>query len=181
MNALKEWATVVSALESGDQTVLLRKGGILETASGFVIESKKFLLFPTFEHQSFGNVKPRFHNYLNTVKESKPADGQNKITSYAEVIAEADITSEEKISELSEFHIWSDSYIRTRMNWMPDKAIKAVFLKTYKVPEFDIPLKPEYQGCKSWIDINANISSGKPVLSDSELNSKLEKFMEIVN
>jgi len=44
MNALKEWATVVKALENGDQTVILRKGGILETASGFKIESKKFLL-----------------------------------------------------------------------------------------------------------------------------------------
>ena len=35
MNALKEWATVVKALEQGKQTVILRKGGILETASGF--------------------------------------------------------------------------------------------------------------------------------------------------
>ena len=39
MNGLKEWATVVKALELGKQTVILRKGGILETASGFNIES----------------------------------------------------------------------------------------------------------------------------------------------
>jgi len=32
MNALKEWATVVNDLENGKQTVILRKGGILETA-----------------------------------------------------------------------------------------------------------------------------------------------------
>ena len=51
MNGLKEWATVVKALENGKQTVILRKGGILETASGFNIESKKFFLFPTWEHQ----------------------------------------------------------------------------------------------------------------------------------
>jgi len=47
MNALKEWATVVNALENGDQTVLLRKGGILEDSSGFVVESERFFLFPT--------------------------------------------------------------------------------------------------------------------------------------
>ena len=35
MEGLKEWATVVKALEQGKQTVILRKGGILETASGF--------------------------------------------------------------------------------------------------------------------------------------------------
>ena len=40
MEGLKEWATVVKALEQGKQTVILRKGGILETASGFNIESK---------------------------------------------------------------------------------------------------------------------------------------------
>ena len=45
MNALKEWATVVNALENGDQTVLLRKGGILEDSSGFVVESEKFFYF----------------------------------------------------------------------------------------------------------------------------------------
>ena len=48
MEGLKEWATVVKALEQGKQTVILRKGGILETASGFNVESKKFFLFPTW-------------------------------------------------------------------------------------------------------------------------------------
>jgi hypothetical protein len=181
MHALKEWATVVQALEAGDQTVLLRKGGILDVASGFVVESKRFFLFPTFEHQSLDNLKPEFHNYLDLAKKSKPADGKNKITSYAEVMAEADLASEEKIKELSKFHIWSDSYIKTRVNWMPDKAIKAVFLKTYQIPEYEIPLKPEYHGCKSWIDINANLDSGKPVLEELDLDSKLKKFKEIVN
>jgi len=51
MNALKEWATVVKALENGDQTVLLRKRGILEDSSGLVVESEKFFLFPPLEHQ----------------------------------------------------------------------------------------------------------------------------------
>ncbi|MEM4253364.1 MAG: DUF1802 family protein [Candidatus Nitrosotenuis sp.] len=181
MNALKEWATVVQALEAGDQLVLLRKGGILDVASGFVFESKKFLLFPTFEHQSFDNIKAPFHKYLNFVNESKSQDGTNRITSYAEVIAETDLTDKNKINKLSEFHIWSDSYISTRMAWMPQKAIKVAFLKTYLIDEFEIPLKPEYHGCKSWIEINANIDSGRPVLSESELRSKLQKFKEIVN
>jgi hypothetical protein len=60
MKALKEWATVVTALENGDQTVLLRKGGILETASGFKIEDKKFVLFPTYEHQDNASLKSQF-------------------------------------------------------------------------------------------------------------------------
>ena len=81
MDALKEWATVVKALENGDQTVILRKGGILETASGFNIESKKFLLFPTYEHQGPDGFKPQFQNYLDEVKKDQPKNGHNKITS----------------------------------------------------------------------------------------------------
>ena len=98
MNALKEWATVVKALENGKQTVILRKGGILETASGFKIEAKKFLLFPTFEHQEEKNIKQQFHSYLDDVKQNKPENQHNNITSFAEVIEEADINSIEKIN-----------------------------------------------------------------------------------
>ena len=180
MDALKEWATVVKALENGTQTVILRKGGILETSSGFKIEAKKFILFPTFEHQEAKNLKPQFHNYLDEVKLNKPENQHNNITSYAEVIDEADINSIEKIKELSPFHVWSNSYIEERMNWMPEKPIKAVFLKVYKVSQFKIPIKSEYHGCKSWININEDIQGGKSVLSDEDLNSRLQKFRDIV-
>lgn len=181
MNALKEWATVIKALESGDQTVILRKGGILEVASGFLIESKKFLLFPTYEHQTHDNLKPQHHKYLDIAMSQKPKDGRNKITSFAEVLAESDVLSDDTIKKLSEFHIWSDNYIQTRRNWMPQKPIKAVFLKTYIIPESNIEQKPEFQGCKSWIDINANFEAKKQVLDDSDLNARLDRFLEIVN
>ncbi len=181
MYALKEWATIVTALENGEQTVILRKGGILETESGFKIEAKKFLLFPTFEHQEEKNLKPQFHNYLDIVKQNRPQNEHNKITSYAEVVDEVDIISKEKINALSLFHIWSDSYIDERVNWMSEKPIKTVFLKVYKIPEIEIPIKSEYHGCKSWININEDIQTGKPVLSEEELNSRLQKFKEIVN
>ena len=181
MDALKEWATIVKALENGDQNIILRKGGILETASGFNLESKKFLLFPTYEHQEFKHLKPNFQGYLDDLKKNNPKNGHNKISSYAEVLAEADVSSEEKIKSLSPFHIWSDDYIKERMNWMPEKPIKAVFLKIFKISQLEIPLKSEYQGCKSWIDINEDFPVGKAVLSDSDINSKLEKFKVLVN
>ena len=141
MNGLKEWATVVKALEHGKQTVILRKGGILETASGFRVESKKFLLFPTWEHQETKHVKPEYHNFLNETLNCKPKHGYNTITSLAEVLDEKDITSKNVINRLSSFHVWSDEYITERMNWMPKKPIKAIFIRVYKVSQIDIPLE----------------------------------------
>ena len=181
IKALKEWATIVKALENGYQTVLLRKGGILETASGFKVESKRFALFPTYEHQDNASLKSQFYQYLADVREQRPPDGVNRITSFAEVLEERDVSSMQKIEELSPFHIWSDSYMVERMNWMPQKPMKAIFLKVIKVPPTEIPILSDYQGCKSWIELNVNSESGKAVLSEVELQQKLAEFRGIVN
>src|SRR4051812_17437412 len=58
---LKEWATVCHALEAGRQVVLLRKGGIYESAGEFEVENREFLLFPTFLHQNLRMLKPEAH------------------------------------------------------------------------------------------------------------------------
>jgi len=181
MKALKEWATVVKALENGNQTVLLRKGGILETASGFQVEASKFALFPTYEHQDTASLKSQFYGYLADAREGQPKEGYNEITSIAQVIEERDIPSIEKIDQLSQFHIWSDSYIVERMNWMPSKPMKAMFLRVFTISPTEIPVLPEYQGCKSWIELNVNPEAGKSVLSDAELESQLAEFRRIVN
>jgi len=57
--ALKEWASVIAALESGRQILLLRKGGILEQSNKnrFSIIHNEFLFFPTYLHQSRGELK----------------------------------------------------------------------------------------------------------------------------
>ena len=59
--ALKEWATVCAALGDGRQMILLRKGGIYESAGEFEIEHRQFLLFPTYLHQNAEMLKPAAH------------------------------------------------------------------------------------------------------------------------
>jgi len=58
--------------------------------------------------------------------------------------------------------------------------MKAVFLKIIKIPEFNLPLKPEFSGCKSWIELNSNFQEGESALKDSEIEEKLQEFKEIV-
>ncbi len=181
MNGLKEWATVVKALEHGKQTVILRKGGILETASGFKIEAKKFLLFPTWEHQEIKHVKPEYHDFLNQTLNNKPKEGYNTITSIVEVLDHRDVYSNEIIDKLSSFHVWSDEYIKERINWMVEKPLKVIFLKVYTFPAIEIPLQPDFEGCKSWIELNSNQNSGQSVLTDIETESELKRFREIVD
>ena len=181
MNALKEWATIVKALENGKKTIILRKGGILETASGFEIIAKKFLLFPTWEHQEIKHVKPEYHNLLNQTLDNKPKEGYNTITSIAEVLDHKDISSNKIIDDLSPFHVWSDEYIKERINWMPEKPLKAIFLKVHTFPQIEIPLQSDFEGCKSWIELNSNQNSGQSVHTDQQIETELKKFREIVN
>src|SRR5688500_19722973 len=56
--ALKEWASVCAALEHGRQILLLRKGGIYESAGEFELEHRQFVFFPTWIHQNLTMLKP---------------------------------------------------------------------------------------------------------------------------
>src|SRR4051794_31618838 len=53
----KEWALVCEALGRGEQTVILRKGGIAEGRDGFVFRHREFFLFPTFFHEQVERVR----------------------------------------------------------------------------------------------------------------------------
>jgi hypothetical protein len=59
--------------------------------------------------------------------------------------------------------------------------MKAIFLKVSTISQIEVPVLPEYQGCKSWIELNVNVETGKPVLSEAELQQKLSEFRRIAN
>jgi len=61
------------------------------------------------------------------------------------------------------------------------KINEGIILRTYKVPEFEIPIKSEYHGCKSWIELNEKDRDAKSVLSDDEIESRMKEFKEIVD
>ena len=55
--AFKEWSLVCEALGGGEQSVILRKGGIAEGKSGFGFEHGEFYLFPTWFHGQIDKVR----------------------------------------------------------------------------------------------------------------------------
>src|SRR5881394_3826547 len=71
--ALKEWASVCSALQEARQIILLRKGGILEAIGGFELEHPQFFLFPTHLHQNAQMLKEPERKRLVVLKE-EPAE-----------------------------------------------------------------------------------------------------------
>ena len=169
MIALKEWAIICKALEDGRQTLLLRKGGILEYRKGFEVKHNEFLLYPTFEHQSMNSIKTEYKEKLNEIVDQNKHIIKNEIngndknygihnTNIIKLLAKVEdvveITDKTILSNLKDYHIWSDEYVMMRMNYNPNKPMSILLLRIYKMKDpLIIDIKDQWSGCKSWIDI----------------------------
>lgn len=170
MQALKEWAIVCRALEEGRQVVLLRKGGILEYRQGFEVKHDRFLLFPTFEHQSKDHLQKDYADKLEEVLKEQPAPDSNKITAYAQVVEVKEMTDRSAVHSLAKYHIWNESYVNARIDYNPKKPMSVILLRVFKLESpIMVDSKPEWAGCKSWIPLDME-ASGKPALSDSQFD-----------
>ncbi len=162
--ALKEWAIVCKAAENGKQVLLFRKGGIMEYRNGFELKHKNFFLFPTFEHQSIDSIRNEYkieleslENQHNNVNKDNLDTAQNtiNINLFVEVTYFNEINDINKLEKLEKFHIWNLDYVKMRFNYNPKKPLYLMLLRTYKLNDsIKIHNKPEWSGCKSWIQID---------------------------
>jgi len=171
LGALKEWAVICNALESGDQILLFRKGGIMEFRNGFELKFKDFFLFPTFEHQARDSIRPQYHAVLNQIEKNNEINDIEKttennspttkkyteVTSFVEITHFGEVSNLDRLKELEDFHIWTDDYVKTRFNYNPKKPLYLLLLRTYKLKKpIKILNKPQWIGCKSWIQIDSH-------------------------
>ena len=175
--ALKEWAAVIAALETGRQIFLLRKGGILEQGPKrkFEIQHSEFLLFPTYLHQSRGELKPEVQF------EPVAAEPQRiRITSAAAVTDIIRVQSRQQIDRLDDQHIWTSSLIDMRFNYKPQNPLFLVAVRVYRLREpIVLENKPAYAGCKSWVPLDEPITIGgaEPALDDVTFQRKRAALM----
>ncbi len=175
--ALREWAVAVRALETGRQVIVLRKGGIAEETREFRLESPKFYLFPSFEHQRPNLVIPEVSGAVEeTQAEAALTPGFVTVTSFAEVAEELEVTDAETLKRLEGLHIWTEDYAEERLKWKKTKPLHVLVLRVYRLDEPQtIPLREEYGGCKSWIQLqDLNVSSMIPVLDDEQFRRQSE-------
>ena len=176
--AFKEWAVVVDALGQGDQIIILRKGGISEGRGGFQIEHDRFFLFPTLFHQQRESVQPKAQARYDVLAPKLSAT-LLRIEFFSEVVDWKFLDSLAAAQRLRGQHIWREEVIRERFDWGKSKSIYAMAVRTFRLPSpAELPMLEAYGGCKSWVDLDAIISTegAQPVLTESEFNGKLERF-----
>jgi hypothetical protein len=176
--AFKEWAVVVDALGRGEQIIILRKGGISEGRGGFQLEHNRFFLFPTLFHQQREAVQPAAQLRYDALA-PKLSPASVPIEFLVEVVEWKFLESCEAALHLRGQHIWREEVIRERFDWGRSKSIYAMAVRVFRLPlPFELPMRADYGGCKSWVDLDAVISTdgAQPMLLDGEFNAKLERF-----
>jgi hypothetical protein len=173
--ALKEWNAVCRALESGRQMLLLRKGGIYESAGEFEVEHREFLLFPTFLHQNLDMLKPAEHAGF-VAHNAEPAEVA--IASAGVVTDIIELKSREQMNRIDDEHVWLAPLLDMRFTYRPENPLYLLLIRAYRLhAPVTIANTPAYAGCKSWVQLEGGLeAAGEAVLDESGIAEVLEQI-----
>ena len=175
--ALKEWAVAVRALGSGEQVIILRKGGIHRDDRDFRLVHPEFMLYPTYEHQKEALIKSDSHPGLRKTVAEDDISGLVHLTYFCQVADRFELRDESVLDTLSEFHIWTDDYAHKRLHWRPSQPLTVALLRVYRMQQPQaLPVLDEYLGCKSWVELGQDVPLGlmTPVLGDAEFERRCD-------
>jgi hypothetical protein len=142
----KEWSLVCDALGRGRQSVILRKGGIVEGRGGFSFRHREFFLFPTSFHEQIVKVR--------IAAADIPAPGSTiAIRWYARVERAVRINSLAIAEALAPLHILSAEVVRERFGYKGD-GLNVAFVRVFEVsPVWVLQNEKRFSGCRSWINL----------------------------
>ena len=154
--AFKEWAVICRALAAGRQDVILRKGGIVEPGGAFRPEHARFLLLPTFLHQSAESLVPEARDLLEGIDDDRPPAGTVVFTHAASVEAARRITERRELDAWRGRHVWAESVVDERFHrWQDELHVLEVIVRPLPSP-VTLPWRESYGGCRSWVEIEGS-------------------------
>jgi hypothetical protein len=178
----KEWAVICQALGSGEQVLILRKGGLAEEGGVFRPEHRRFLLIPTYFHQQPEGILPSHRAALEATM-TEASHEAFAIRWLAEVAGAYLVTSVDTLRALRPFHIWSDAIVEERLHrWRREQAHALVVRVSALSTPARRPNLPSYAGCKSWINVEepVDVSGATPVLDDRSFAGLKQRIKAIL-
>ncbi|MEY2497697.1 MAG: hypothetical protein QOD12_1253 [Verrucomicrobiota bacterium] len=173
---LKEWAIVCEAIGRGQQSVILRKGGIAEGRAGFAFRHPEFFLFPTFFHEQLRKTR------LSDAEIPKEREGEIEIRFFARIVAAKEIISWEKIAALEPLHILRQSVVRERFDYDDRPSLHVALVRAFRLePGWIFPDSPGYGGCRSWVTLPEPPAETRfePVCTDQEYERRAKAFHDL--
>ena len=167
--AFKEWAVICAALETGRQSLILRKGGIHEGRAGFRVAHQEFWLWPTYLHEGADGLTLAARELLDETVARKPVAGTQRLSLFAAVTDVHDIQDETLLPRLEGQHLWSAETVQQRFHYR-QPGLFALIVRVYRLPTpMIVPDSPHYAGCRSWIETQESLSTAdlQPVLDEA--------------
>jgi hypothetical protein len=180
--AFKEWAGVCDALVTGRQSIVVRKGGISESAGPgvFVPEHSQFWLFPTWVHQAEQGLRSSAGEV--PVAHRSAGDGSIPICGLVFVDLIGLVEREDTLSSLEAFHVFTADTIAKRFAYRrPGLWIMGARVWR-REPGFALVPTPEQAGCKTWVRLAEPLpTSGLlAVLDDADWAATRERLGSIL-
>jgi hypothetical protein len=167
--AFKEWAIVCASIERGETSLIFRKGGIAEGPNGFQFKHRSFFLFPTYFHEQIERTR------LSRERDLTPEKNELSISVFVEVEFSTFWRDLKLVQALETLHVLQSSVLEERFHWDKQEGLHLAFLRAFRIsPSWELPLRPSYGGCRSWITLPEPPSSlrKEPVLTDEEQNRR---------
>jgi hypothetical protein len=181
--AFKEWAGVCDALIGGCQSIVVRKGGISETAGPGIFdpEHSQFWLFPTWVHQAEQGLR-RSAGLVPAAHQSA-GDGSIPIGALICVDLIGLVEREETLSLLEEFHVFTRETITKRFHYRrPGLWIMGARVWR-REPAFMLAPTLEQAGCKTWVTLEQPLATDglTVVVDDVEWAVRRERLRLILD
>ena len=177
--ACKEWAVVVHALLEGEQILDVRKGGIREDGRHFSVQSTRFWLYPTAEHQKAELLKEPYRHWID-LAHAAPVGQPIVVEGWADVVKVATVTEAPELEAIESKLIWTSDYAASRLGWKARDPLWVLALRVRRLLEpVTVPWDDRYGGCTSWVDLAglpgdpASLPS-EPALSDVAFEARLK-------
>ena len=181
--AFKEWAVIVHALLEGEQILDVRKGGLREDGRHFTVQSTRFWLYPTAEHQKPELLKEPYRHWID-LAHSAPVGEAITIEGWADVVRVATISESSELEAIESKLIWTPDYAASRFHWKHRDPLWVLALRVHRLVEpVELAWDDAYGGCTSWFETAAlpddpGSLPSEPALSDVAFGARLKGAVE---
>lgn len=176
--ALKEWDAQCQLLNSGEVSVLIRKGGIMETHDGFEVERRSFLLYPTFLHQNPEELKPEHAGRLLP----DPDPGRIHLPALAEVVAVHRVESLAAARALEPWQALTAEAIERKFHYRNRPWVHALLLRVRPLTRpVALDETPDMLGCVSWVPLGElEVNAGEAALDETALQARAQALKDVL-
>lgn len=180
--ALKEWAVQCLALGLGRRSVIVRKGGLRETAGEFAVSEPDFWLYPTGFHQSAAQLVPELADLAAAVAADVPPPGEVPLRWHARVVRTWRLTGLEQALRIEPWQCLSAETLAARFTYRQPGLWVLLLEVTPRAEVAWVTESATMRGCHSWVDLERPVTTacGPPVVPVAELGQLAERLDELV-